>query len=81
MAEENEIDLQTEYVAQNVDDEYIVVCKDCRSILNAERVMKSSWYAEGMLPPCFNCGGVTMEIPNSKYNQFVEDSRSGKRFI
>jgi hypothetical protein len=68
------------YVPQGQNDEFVVVCKDCRTILNSERVMKSAWYADGMLPPCFSCGGVTMEIPQSAYNKFLEDSRAGKRF-
>lgn len=63
------------------DDEYIVVCKECRTILDPVRVMGSSWYGSGMLPPCFGCGGVTMEIPEGAYDQFVEDSRNGKRFM
>lgn len=62
-------------------EEFIVVCKECRTILNSDRVMGSSWYAQGLLPPCFACGGVCMEIPKSSYEEFLEASRSGKRFL
>lgn len=79
MAEEDNIP-ETTYPSSNAED-YIVVCKECRTILDAQRVMNSSWYASGHLPPCFACGGVSMEIPESAYKQFLEDSRKGKRFM
>lgn len=77
MADKDEVS----YTPQSSEDEYIVVCKDCRTILNPERVMRSSWYQSGQLPPCFACSGVTMEIPSSAYKKFLEDSRNGKRFL
>ena len=80
MAEEED-NVIKDYPQVSNNDEIIVVCTSCRTILDAQRVMNSSWYGEGMLPPCFACGGVTMEIPESAYNQFLDDSRAGKRFL
>jgi RNase P subunit RPR2 len=79
MANEEDNTVQP-YIANN-SEEYIVVCKECRTTLSPQKVMRSTWYASGMLPPCFGCGGVTMEIPASAYDKFLEDSRNGKRFL
>lgn len=62
------------------DAEYGVVCVDCRSINDPQVVMKSAWYRQGMTPPCQFCGGKTIEIALSDYEQFVADSRRGKFF-
>jgi hypothetical protein len=59
----------------------IVVCTDCRNIQDASRVMASAWYKDGKMPPCQRCGGVTMEILNKQYSQFVYESEHGKPFI
>jgi hypothetical protein len=59
----------------------IVVCTDCRNIQDAGRVMASAWYKDGKMPPCQRCGGVTMEISSSQYDQFVYESEHGKPFI
>ena len=60
------------------EEEYCVVCVDCLSTLDPERVMKSIWYSQGMTPPCPSCGGVTREIPRSHQEQFIKDAGSGK---
>ena len=61
--------------------EYIVACIDCRGVQNSERVMKSSWYQSGVLPPCQMCGGVTREVPVSQYDKFVKDTEGGKKHL
>ena len=60
---------------------YSVVCIDCFGIQNAEKVMKSKWYAQGNLPPCGYCGGVTHEVPTNGIQKFVDDTLAGKRRI
>lgn len=62
-------------------DEWGVVCASCFNILNPEKVMKSAWYQDGRTPPCFNCGGVTVEIRLADHEQFVRDVRNGKRIV
>jgi len=70
-----------EYAVEPGEQDFSVVCLSCRMVQNGERVMKSSWYEAGLLPPCHACGGVCREIPTAAYTQFVKDSEAGKRFF
>ena len=59
--------------------EWTVICSDCLSEQNIQKVMKSMWYKQGMTPPCHFCGGVTHEIARSEITQFIDDTNNGKR--
>jgi len=63
------------------DAEFGVICSDCRTLQNTERVMRSAWYQQGLTPPCQFCGGVTHEIALAEVPQFIEDSKKGKRIL
>lgn len=65
----------------NESEEYSVVCIDCFGIQNPDRVMKSSWYKQGMLPPCQYCGGQVFEVANNDVQKFIDDTLAGKRRI
>lgn len=83
MTESNELeDTGYEVVSYDgtEDEEWCVVCTSCRNVQDPESVERSAWYKNGMMPPCFGCGGVCREIPVSHYGQFVKDSEAGKFF-
>ena len=63
------------------DEEYAVICTDCKNPSDPAYVMGSVWYKQGQLPPCQGCGGVTVEIPVSEIENFRDRFRNGERPI
>ena len=58
--------------------DWTVICVDCLNTQSTDYVMNSTWYQQGMTPPCQGCGGVTREVPVKEVAQFIDNARKGK---